>query len=62
MSLERLEPVTTTEDESRLARESVRRLAPHLAARRSLQVQILSGQPEEPLAIPASARCVSHKE
>jgi excisionase family DNA binding protein len=55
MPLELLEPVTPTEDESRLARESARRLAPHLAARRSLQMQILDGQSEEPLAIPASA-------
>jgi excisionase family DNA binding protein len=55
MPLELLEPVTPTEDESRQARESARRLAPHLTARRSLQVQILDGPPEEPLAIPASA-------
>lgn len=56
MPLELLEPVTPTEDESLQARESVRRLAPHLTTRRGLRVQILeAGQPEEPLAIPASA-------
>jgi len=56
MPLEVLEPVTTTEDESRQAQESVRRLAPHLSTRRGLRMQILEdGHPEETLAIPASA-------
>ena len=56
MPLEVLEPVTPTEDESRQAQESVRRLAPHLSARRGLRVQIVEDDhPEETLAIPASA-------
>jgi excisionase family DNA binding protein len=56
MALELLEPVTPTEDESRQARESVRRLAPHVSARRGLRIRILEeGHPEETLAIPASA-------
>src|SRR5216683_4368410 len=56
MPLEVLEPVTPTEDESRQALESVRRLAPHLRARRGLRLQIVEDDgPEETLAIPASA-------
>jgi excisionase family DNA binding protein len=56
MSLDLIEPITPTEDESRLARESVRRLAPHLSAPRGLRLQILEeGHSEETLAIPASA-------
>jgi excisionase family DNA binding protein len=56
MPLEIGEPVAPTEDESRQALESVRRLAPHLSARRGLRLQILEDdRPEETLAIPASA-------
>jgi len=56
MPLELLEPVAPTEDESRQAQESVRRLAPHLGARRGLQMQIVEdGQPSETVAIPAAA-------
>jgi excisionase family DNA binding protein len=56
MPLELLEPVAPTEDDSRQAQESVRRLAPHLAARRGLRIQIVEdGQPKETLAIPAAA-------
>ncbi len=51
------EPVTPTEDDSRLARESGRRLAERLGKRRELQVQLLEkGKPSgDPLSIPASA-------
>ena len=56
MTLEALEPVTPTEDESRQALESVRRLAPHLSDRRGLRLQIVADDGrEETLAIPASA-------
>lgn len=53
---ETFEPVSPTEDESRLARESSRRLAAHLAKRRELRVQIREkGRPSEDLDIPDSA-------
>jgi excisionase family DNA binding protein len=56
MPMELLEPVAPTEDESREAQESVRRLAPHLGAPRGLRMQIVEeGQPSETLAIPAAA-------
>lgn len=55
----RFEMVTPTEADSRLARESSRRLAAYLSAkrRRDIRVQVIpeGGQPEEALAIPASA-------
>src|SRR5438045_1213163 len=48
---------TPTEAESELAREASRRLAPHLRARRKVQVRLVveGERSEEPLAIPASA-------
>ena len=53
---ELLEPVTPTDDEREEARESARRLAPHLRARRRVRIQILeNGLPEETVAIPAAA-------
>jgi excisionase family DNA binding protein len=56
MPLELLEPISPTEDESRQAQESVRRLAPHLSAPSGLRIRIAEdGRPEETLAIPASA-------
>lgn len=56
MALELLEPVAPTEDESRQARESVRRLAPHLTTQRGLNIQIVEDDhPGEMLAIPATA-------
>jgi excisionase family DNA binding protein len=51
-----LEPVAPTEEESRLARESGRRLAAHLRPQQDVRVQILEdGHPGEVLAIPAPA-------
>jgi excisionase family DNA binding protein len=56
MPLEIGEPVAPTEDESREAQESVRRLTPYLISRCGLRLQILEdGRPEATLAIPASA-------
>jgi excisionase family DNA binding protein len=56
MPQEILEPVIPTEEESRQAQESVRRLAPHLNVRRGLQVQIVEDDlPKETLVIPAAA-------
>jgi excisionase family DNA binding protein len=50
------EPVTPTEADSRLAQESSRRLAAHLAARDRLRVQVVSKkeQTEETIPVPAS--------
>jgi excisionase family DNA binding protein len=49
--------VTPTEDDSKLAQESSRVLAAHLAARRRLRVQVVpeKGQPGEAVAVPESA-------
>jgi excisionase family DNA binding protein len=56
MSLELLDPVALSEDESRQAQETVCRLAPHLTAERGLRIQILEdGQPEETLVLPTAA-------
>jgi excisionase family DNA binding protein len=56
MSVELLEPVAPTEDESREAQESARRLARHLSGERGLQFQIVAdNDPEETLTIPAAA-------
>src|SRR5690349_8086481 len=56
MPLDLLEPVTPTEEESRQAQESGRRLAHHLRADSGLRMQIIEdGHPEETVAIPASA-------
>ena len=56
MPLELLETVTPTEDESRQAEESARRLAAHLSTRSGLRLQIVEDDyPKETLAIPASA-------
>jgi excisionase family DNA binding protein len=57
MLFEMFEPVTPTEDDSRLAQESSRRLAAHLGARRDVRVQILEkGRPAgEALTIPLAA-------
>ena len=56
MPLAVLEPVAPTEDESRQALESVRRLAPYLRDRRGLRLQIVEADgPEGAVAIPASA-------
>lgn len=49
-------PVSPTEEETQLARESSRRLAAHLGKRRELRMQILEeGKPTEDMTIPASA-------
>jgi len=52
--LERPEPIAPTEDESREAQETARRLAPYLGG--PLRVQILGdGHPQDIVSIPASA-------
>jgi excisionase family DNA binding protein len=50
------EPVTPSEADSRMAQESSRRLAAHLAARDRLRVQVVSKkeQTEETIPVPAS--------
>lgn len=51
-----LEPVAPSEDDSRLARESSRRLASHLERKPVLKLQVVEdGQPGEVLSIPTSA-------
>jgi excisionase family DNA binding protein len=51
-----MEPVTPTEDDSRLARESSRRLAAHAGSEPSLELRIVeNGRPGEVFPIPASA-------
>lgn len=56
MSMDLLEPVPPTEDETRQAQESVRQLAPHLDAQHGLRLRIIDGDgPESTVAIPTSA-------
>jgi excisionase family DNA binding protein len=56
MSRDLTEPVAPTEEETRQAKETARRLAPHLRPQRVLRLQILEDdRPGETLAIPASA-------
>ena len=51
-----VEPVSPTEKEAALAKESSRQLAPLLGARRELALQILKdGRPSEPVLVPLAA-------
>jgi excisionase family DNA binding protein len=54
--LEQPDLVTPTEEDSRLARESIHRLAPHLGLQRNTQVQIMDeDRPGDILTLPAPA-------
>jgi excisionase family DNA binding protein len=56
MPQELLETVTPTEEESRQAQESIRRLAPLLRRRSGLRLQVVEDdRPGETLAVPSSA-------
>ena len=51
-----IEPVTPTEKETALAKESSRQLAPLLGTRKELALQILKdGHPSEPVLVPLAA-------
>lgn len=56
MLLGLVDPVAPSEDDSRQAMETVRRLAPHLSAERGLRIRILEeGLQEETLVLPVAA-------